>query len=124
MPALTGHFRDYPPVQRTPFAMSVQTLVLLTALAVGLASAAPPPPPGPKPVVPPLSPPACPSGEKPLQVFVMMGQSNMLGEGAKLVCRTRLLPARNARRRCHVVPVPMLCRASDPSRRTPVPVRP
>jgi alpha-galactosidase len=34
-------------------------------------------------VVPPTPPPACASGDKPVQVFIMMGQSNMLGEGKK-----------------------------------------
>eukprot|EP00038_Savillea_parva_P005021 m.146066 g.146066 ORF g.146066 m.146066 type:complete len:423 (-) comp11640_c0_seq3:107-1375(-) len=42
-----------------------------------------PPPPGPLPVVPPITPPACGSGDTPVKVFVMMGQSNMLGEGKK-----------------------------------------
>ena len=37
------------------------------------------------PILPPLSPPKCPSGVKPVRVFIMMGQSNMLGEGQKFV---------------------------------------
>ena len=41
----------------------------------------PPPPPPPLPVVPPTPAPKCAAGSKPLQVFIMMGQSNMLGEG-------------------------------------------
>eukprot|EP00041_Stephanoeca_diplocostata_P041888 m.9342 g.9342 ORF g.9342 m.9342 type:complete len:467 (-) comp6888_c0_seq1:258-1658(-) len=44
----------------------------------------PPPPPAPLPIVPPITPPACAPGDKPIQVFVMMGQSNMLGEGKKM----------------------------------------
>lgn len=43
----------------------------------------PAPPPAPLPVVPPITPPACAAGDKPVQVFIMMGQSNMLGEGVK-----------------------------------------
>ena len=35
------------------------------------------------PVVPPIVPPACAAGDKPVQVFILMGQSNMLGEGKK-----------------------------------------
>ena len=43
---------------------------------------APPAPPSPaKPTVPPTPAPKCAPGSKPLQVFIMMGQSNMLGEG-------------------------------------------
>lgn len=41
----------------------------------------PPPPPAPKPVVPPTPAPQCAPGSKPLQVFIMLGQSNMLGMG-------------------------------------------
>ena len=53
----------------------------------------PPPPPGPpgppkptppsppKPSVPPTPAPQCAPGSKPAQVFIMLGQSNMLGEG-------------------------------------------
>eukprot|EP00039_Didymoeca_costata_P019456 m.337603 g.337603 ORF g.337603 m.337603 type:complete len:378 (+) comp18177_c0_seq1:74-1207(+) len=61
------------------------SLICLTLAAVALAAmgAPPAPPPGPLPIVPPLTPPACPSGAKPVKVFVMMGQSNMLGEGKK-----------------------------------------
>jgi len=33
--------------------------------------------------VPPTPPPACAAGDKPVKVFIMMGQSNMLGEGRK-----------------------------------------
>jgi hypothetical protein len=49
-----------------------------------------PPPPGPpgppapapaKPTVPPTPAPKCASGSNPVQVFIMLGQSNMLGEG-------------------------------------------
>ena len=50
--------------------------------------APPTPPPKPPPApLPPLPPtphsPACSPGEKPVQVFILMGQSNMLGEGKK-----------------------------------------
>jgi len=48
----------------------------------------PPPPPTPLPPAPPIAPvpatppsPSCAAGAKPVKVFVMMGQSNMLGEG-------------------------------------------
>ena len=48
----------------------------------------PPPPPAPLPPPPPIAPlpatppsPACAAGAKKVKVFVMMGQSNMLGEG-------------------------------------------
>lgn len=60
---------------------------LLFAVTAGaLASKPPPPPPGPpgpQPIVPPITPPACAAGDTPVKVFVMMGQSNMLGEGKK-----------------------------------------
>ena len=41
----------------------------------------PPPPPAPRPIVPPSPAPKCASGSDPLQVFIMLGQSNMLGMG-------------------------------------------
>lgn len=60
------------------------TLTLGVALAASATAVKPPPPPpAPLPVVPPITPPACAAGDKPVQVFIMMGQSNMLGEGAK-----------------------------------------
>ena len=41
-----------------------------------------PSPPGPaKPIVPPSPAPKCAPGSNPVQVFILMGQSNMLGEG-------------------------------------------
>lgn len=44
----------------------------------------PTPPPQPKPPLPPTPPSAkCGAGEKPVQVFILMGQSNMLGEGRR-----------------------------------------
>merc|ERR1719162_1123778 len=43
----------------------------------------PAPPPAPLPVIPPITPPACAAGDKPVQVFIMMGQSNMLGMAPK-----------------------------------------
>eukprot|EP01043_Picozoa_sp_COSAG02_P066835 COSAG02_NODE_10531_length_1920_cov_3.319055_1_plen_227_part_10 len=42
-----------------------------------------PPPPAPsKPTVPPTPAPKCAPGSDPVQVFIMMGQSNMLGMGS------------------------------------------
>lgn len=55
----------------------------------GSACTVPPPPPPPPPAPPlppapaPFTPPKCASGDAPVQVFIMMGQSNMLGEGKK-----------------------------------------
>ena len=43
-----------------------------------------PGPPPATPIVPPITPPACKAGEKPVQVFIGLGQSNMLGEGEKM----------------------------------------
>ena len=47
------------------------------------AAPAPPPapPPPPLPIVPPTPAPKCAPGSDPLQVFVMLGQSNMVGMG-------------------------------------------
>eukprot|EP00036_Acanthoecidae_sp_10tr_P009316 CAMPEP_0182925442 /NCGR_PEP_ID=MMETSP0105_2-20130417/9414_1 /TAXON_ID=81532 ORGANISM="Acanthoeca-like sp., Strain 10tr" /NCGR_SAMPLE_ID=MMETSP0105_2 /ASSEMBLY_ACC=CAM_ASM_000205 /LENGTH=427 /DNA_ID=CAMNT_0025063291 /DNA_START=41 /DNA_END=1321 /DNA_ORIENTATION=- len=65
----------------------MRSVGLIAAMAVGTAAKSmhggPTPPPGPLPVVPPLTPPACGSGETAVKVFVLMGQSNMLGEGKK-----------------------------------------